>query len=131
MTAPSLWAIEWVRWGLFALIAVILWASADYFFYRRRAPKSNPQATSTSQTSFAQPDLQLGATSMKKQSIDIVRVDEPWATAYLADGTQLRVKIVFDEVFRVLGEDGKPAFTPNGEPLYEANFKSAFAVRVS
>ena len=41
MTAPSVFAIDAVWWGLLAFGATILWLVADYFFYRRK-PKITP-----------------------------------------------------------------------------------------
>jgi hypothetical protein len=35
MASPSLIQIEWVWWGLLAILTALLWGGADYLFYRR------------------------------------------------------------------------------------------------
>ena len=37
---PSLLQISWVRYGLLALVTLVLWAIADYFVYRRSGAKA-------------------------------------------------------------------------------------------
>lgn len=63
----------------------------------------------------------------KRIPVDVVRVDEPWAVAHLADGTMVKVKVVFDQVYRMVDERGQPCFAPNGQPIYEADFNPVFA----
>jgi hypothetical protein len=58
----------------------------------------------------------------KSLKLDIVRVDEPWATATLADGTEMKVKLVFTGAQRELDESGKPAFAPDGKPMITVKF---------
>lgn len=41
---------------------------------------------------------------------------EKWNTYVLADGTQLKVKVVLADVLRVEGQ-----YSPNGDPLYTVN----------
>lgn len=65
----------------------------------------------------------------ERRPIEIIRVEEPFAVAYLADGSKVRVKIVFTEAARVF-IDGKPAFLPNGEPKYHARFEFVIAADV-
>jgi hypothetical protein len=64
----------------------------------------------------------------KRILVDVVRVEEPWAIAHLADGTQVKVKIVFDQIMRTLDPNGKPAFGADGNPDYYASFKWAITV---
>lgn len=64
---------------------------------------------------------------MKTAPVKITQVDEPWAYANLADGSTIKVKLVFDKVSRDLDDDGKPAFAPNGEPLYNVNWGTVIA----
>jgi hypothetical protein len=54
--------------------------------------------------------------------VDIVRVEEPWAKAYLPDGSVMKVKLIFDSCARVLDEQGKPTFNPDGTPCYHIRF---------
>ena len=42
--------------------------------------------------------------------------NEPWSEYKLEDGTFVRIKNVVIKAFRILDEDGKPAFSPDGEP---------------
>lgn len=64
----------------------------------------------------------------KRIPVDIVRVEEPWAIAHLNDGTQVKVKIIFDQVMRNLEPNGKPAFLSDGNPDYFASFKWAITI---
>lgn len=57
---------------------------------------------------------------MKQQEIDIVRVEEPWAKAYLPDGTIVKIKLVFSKIVRNFDDDGKPCFNEDGSPAYVA-----------
>jgi hypothetical protein len=38
MASPTLLQIEWIQWGLLAILTVLLWGAADYVFYRRNVP---------------------------------------------------------------------------------------------
>lgn len=64
----------------------------------------------------------------KRVHVDVVRVEEPWSIAHLADGTQVKAKVVFDQVYRVLDESGKPVFGPDGNPQYHASMQTVFCV---
>jgi hypothetical protein len=35
MASPTILQVEWVRWALLAVLTLLLWGVADYFFYRR------------------------------------------------------------------------------------------------
>lgn len=59
---------------------------------------------------------------MKRIPIDIVRTEEAWSTAFLPDGTKVRVKLVFLSVERETDESGAPAFAPDGNPLLQCKF---------
>lgn len=65
---------------------------------------------------------------MKHVNVDIVRVDEPWAKAYLPDGTIVKMKLVFNTCVRVLNDDGTPAYHPDGSPVYFASHTTVGAV---
>lgn len=60
--------------------------------------------------------------------VDIVRVDEPWAIAYLADGSKAKVKIVFNAIWRELDAEGRPMSNPDGTPRFEVSATQAYAV---
>jgi hypothetical protein len=45
--------------------------------------------------------------------LDFTTVAEPWAEYELEDGTQIRIKPVLAQIFRVIDQ-----FQPNGDPVY-------------
>jgi hypothetical protein len=65
---------------------------------------------------------------MKHVSVDIVRVDEPWAKAFLPDGTVIKVKLVFSHITRIFNDDGTPAYESDGTPIYFAKHTSVGAI---
>lgn len=58
----------------------------------------------------------------KKVPVDIVKVDEPWAAAYLPDGSKIMVKLVFTAAYREHDDNDRPAFAPDGMPAYGVKF---------
>lgn len=62
------------------------------------------------------------------RKLDMVRVDEPWATAYLADGTEVRAKLVFTGCWRELDEHGTPRFGEDGKPMITAKVSPVFDI---
>jgi hypothetical protein len=50
IVAPDLFRIEQVRWSLIAVLSVLVWAAADYFFYRRHLLRSSHQDKPTTAT---------------------------------------------------------------------------------
>jgi len=59
---------------------------------------------------------------VKMLPVDIVRIEEPFTIAHLADGTRVKVKVVINKCARTIDDDGKPAFNPDGSPAYQLMF---------
>lgn len=54
-----------------------------------------------------------GEPPKEAELVDVTSSSEPWSTYLLSDGTNIRVKIVLSEAWRVLDE-----FDKEGNPLY-------------
>lgn len=60
MASPELLQVDWFRWGLTAILAVLIWGVADYFLYRRHskaavAPKTEDQIFPPTITQYSPP----------------------------------------------------------------------------
>jgi hypothetical protein len=53
---------------------------------------------------------------------------EPWCEYELLDGGRLRVRNVLVRVFLIMGEDGKPLLTADGEPSVMVNTQTVNVV---
>ncbi len=51
------------------------------------------------------------------QEVKFDTIEEPWCIYRLEDGTQVRLKTTVLKMFRVLDDDGNPAYTPEGDPF--------------
>lgn len=51
--------------------------------------------------------------------VDVVESARPWADFLLADGTRLRMNVVVDTVYRLVGE-----FDARGNPIYYTNART-------
>ncbi len=57
--------------------------------------------------------------SSKLIPVDIVKVDEPWAEAFLANGDVVRAKLVFNHILMHMSENDKPIIDTNGAHIYQ------------
>lgn len=69
------------------------------------------------------------------QEVDAMDMDfeikrEDWNEYELADGGRVRVKTTVLKILRVLDADGKPAATPDGDPMLVVQHKSDISSRV-
>ena len=49
--------------------------------------------------------------------LDFEIQNEQWNDYKLQDGSRVRVKISALKIFRILDDEGKPAYTPDGDPF--------------
>ena len=52
---------------------------------------------------------------VREESYDVIRED--WAEYLMASGVRVRVKPQVVKLFRILDDNGQPAFTPQGDPF--------------
>ena len=69
------------------------------------------------------------------QQVDAVELEfktvrEEWNDYELADGGRVRVKTSVMKVFRILDAEGKPGFTPDGDPWVIVRHKSDISASV-
>lgn len=50
------------------------------------------------------------------QEVEFDILKQPWAKYRLSTGETVRVRVNAARMFRVLDDEGEPAFTPSGEP---------------
>ena len=60
---------------------------------------------------------------MKTMPMKIVKLDEPWSSATLENGSVVRARLIFDKVMLDVDEKGQPVYDDNGDPNYNATFK--------
>ena len=60
LASTNVWYVEWVRWALTAILALVLWLAAD-FFYKRRLTRHLHQATPPATIETPEPPLAFEA----------------------------------------------------------------------
>jgi hypothetical protein len=60
--------------------------------------------------------IQLGGQEMEVLELDFNVRSEQWNEYDLLDGGRVRIKTTPLKIARVLDENGKPAYTPEGDP---------------
>ena len=64
--------------------------------------------------SIRQMEIDGRTRNVREESFDADK--ECWNEYSLANGDNVRIKVVVHKIFRVLDEDGNPAFTADGDP---------------
>lgn len=60
--------------------------------------------------------IKLGNTEVDVLELDFEVVREEWNEYRLLDGGRVRIKAIPQKIFRALDAEGKPSFTPEGDP---------------
>ena len=71
--------------------------------------------------------IPLGDQEVEAIEQDFKVKQEEWNEYELADGGRIRVKTTVLKILRVLDSNGKPAFTPQGDPMVIVQHKSDIA----
>jgi hypothetical protein len=60
--------------------------------------------------------INIGGVEYNGQEVDFKIINEDWNEYELYDGGRVRLKTTAQKIVRVLDAQGKPAFTPDGDP---------------
>ena len=63
-------------------------------------------------------------TQAKAQEVEFKLLHEDWSQYQLPDGTTVKLKTTVLKILQVLDEQGKPAHTPEGDPLLIVNHRT-------